>query len=373
MSEIQIKDKIHRFWRDLGPGLTTGAADDDPSGITTYSQTGAVYGYRLLWTALLTLPFMALVQEMCARIGLVTGRGLAGAIKHHLSAKLLFVCTVLLFVTNTINVAADLGVMAKATELILPNMSFSVLLVLFVVVTMLVEIFATYKKYAQVLKWLAMVLFVYVLGAFAVHVDWALALRDTFLPALRFSKDELILLTAVLGTTISPYLFFWQTSQEVEEQINEGRTTVKARQSLTSAGEIRAMRKDVWSGMVISNIVMFFIIVTCAATLHQAGLTNITDAASAASALRPLAGTGAYLLFTLGIIGTGMLAIPILAGSSSYAITESLGWREGLSKRFGKAEAFYGVIIVSLIVGFVINLFHFDVIRLLIGTAILNG
>ncbi len=365
------ENKVSEFWHMLGPGLTTGAADDDPSGIATYSQAGASFGYNLLWTALLTFPLMAVIQEMCARIGLVTGRGLASAIGKHFPKWVLYTCSVLLLVSNTFNIGADLGMMAQAFRLLLP-INAIILVILFTLASLWMQIVLSYKEYAKYLKWLALILFVYVVAAFTAHVDWPEVWRNIIIPR-SFSKDELLLVTAVLGTTISPYLFFWQTSQEVEEQILEGKTSIKQRTTITTTDEIKKMRVDVWSGMFLSNAVMFFIIAVCAATLFSQHLTSIVNPAQAAQALRPLVGDAAYLFFTLGIIGTGLLAVPVLAGSSSYAISESFGWREGLYRKYRQAHAFYGVIIISMIIGLAINLFGLDSVKMLIYSAVLNG
>lgn len=377
MGEIKKSEtktrQIKGYWNMLGPGLTTGAADDDPSGITTYSQAGAQFGYRMLWTAGLTFPFMAVVQEMCARIGLVTGRGLASAIRHHYPKWVLYTAAVLLFVSNTFNIGADLGMMARATQLLAPGLPALVLVIIFALVSLWMQIVLSYKKYAKYLKWLALVLFVYVFTAFVVEINWGKALANAIVPHISFARDEVLLLVAVLGTTISPYLFFWQTSQEVEEQIMEGKTTIAQREIITTGAEIKKMRVDVWSGMFLSNLVMFFIIAVCASTLFEHGVTEISDPAQAATALRPLVGNAAYLFFTLGIIGTGLLAVPVLAGSSSYAISESFGWREGLYRKFRQAHAFYAVIIVSMLVGLAINFLGADPVKMLIYSAILNG
>jgi NRAMP (natural resistance-associated macrophage protein)-like metal ion transporter len=366
------KNKLNEFWDMLGPGLTTGAADDDPSGIATYSQAGASFGFQFLWTALFTFPFMAIIQEMCARIGVVTGRGLASAIRQHYPKSIIYLISALLFLANTFNLGADLGMMAKAIQLLVP-INFYFLVIAISLISLLLQIYSTYKSYAKVLKWLALILFSYVFSALMVKIDWPDALRHMIIPTFRMNKDGLVLLTAILGTTISPYLFFWQTSQEVEEQIGEGKTTIKARELITTPQDIRKMRWDVWGGMLLSNVVMFFIIVVCAATLFTHGITQITDASQAALALKPLAGNLTYLLFTLGIVGTGMLAVPVLAGSSSYAISESFGWREGLYRRFKQAHAFYAVIIISMIVGLIMNFLHLDIIKTLIYSAVLNA
>ena len=361
------------YWKSLGPGLTTGAADDDPSGITTYSQAGAQYGFNFLWLAGYTLPLMATVPEMGARIGLVTGRGLAANIRQYYPRWVLYIATSLLFFANTLNIGADLGAMAKATQLLFPSLSFTNLILGFTIISLSLQIFTTYEKYAKYLKWLALVLLAYVFSALTVNLNWNVLLQNAVWPTIVINRDQIFLITAVLGTTISPYLFFWQTSQEVEEQILDGKTTLKLRQEETTLQEVRSMRTDVWSGMFLSNLVMFFIIAACAATLNAAGITNITSAAQAAEALRPIAGDRVYLLFALGIIGTGMLAVPILAGSASYALSESFGWKFGLYRKLREANAFYGIIIIAMAIGLLINLLGFDPIKALIYTAVFNG
>lgn len=361
------------YWKSLGPGLTTGAADDDPSGITTYSQAGTQFGFNLLWLAPYTFPLMAVVQEMCARIGLVTGRGLAANIRQYYPKWVLYISTFLLFAANTLNIGADLGAMAKATQLLFPHFSFTTLILSFTIITLALQIFTTYEKYAKYLKWLALVLLSYVFSALTVNINWNEVIQKAIIPTIIFSKEQIFLVTGILGTTISPYLFFWQTSQEVEEQILGGKTTLKLRQEETTPQEVKNMRTDVWSGMFLSNLVMFFIIAASAATLFAHGITNIATAAQAAEALRPIAGERTYLLFALGIIGTGMLAVPILAGSASYAISESFGWKFGLYRRLREANAFYGVIIISTGIGLIINLLGFDAIKVLIYSAVFNG
>ena len=365
--------KAKDYWKMLGPGLTTGAADDDPSGIATYSQTGAQYGFQLLWLAAFTFPLMAIVQEMCARIGIVTVRGLAANIKTYYPRWVLYFCTFLLFTANSLNIGADLGAMAKAIQLLAPNIPFALLVIGFTVLCIGLQIFTTYEKYARFLKYLALVLLAYVVTAFMIKgIHWGQVLQFAVTPSFSFSKDQILLICGILGTTISPYLFFWQTSQEVEDQILDGKTTVAMRKANTTDGDIRKMRVDIWSGMFLSNVVMFFIIVTCAATIFGHG-SIITTAADAAAALRPLAGDGAYLLFALGIIGTGLLAIPVLAGSASYALSESLGWKQGLYRKLNQAHGFYGVIIISMLVGLAINFTGIDPIKALIYSAIANG
>lgn len=371
-NEATVK-KTKDYWRTLGPGLTTGASDDDPSGIATYSQTGAQYGFQLLWLSAFTFPLMSVVQEMCARIGLVTGRGLAGSIRKAYSRKALYVCALLLFAANTFNIGADLGAMAQGVQLLFPKWSFMGVVVGFTILMLGLQIFTPYERYARYLKWLAMVLFAYVLSALLAHLNWGDVMKHAVTPHLTFDRNQILLICAILGTTISPYLFFWQTSQEVEDQIAQGKTTVAMRAAETTPQEISSMRKDVWSGMFLSNLVMFFIIAACGALLFAHGITNITTSAQAAEALRPFAGNATYFLFAIGIIGTGMLGIPVLAGSSSYAIAESLRKRGSLSMKLKQAYAFYGVIIISMLVGLSINFLHINPIKALIWSAVLNG
>lgn len=360
------------YWHTLGPGLTTGASDDDPSGIGTYSQTGAQYGFQLLWLSAFTFPLMAIVQEMCARIGLVTGRGLAGNIRVHFSRRVIYAAAVLLLAANTFNIGADLGAMAKATQLLLPNEPYALLVIGFGFLSVSLQILTPYARYAKYLKWLALVLFAYIASAFLAHLDWGTVLRHSIVPSIHFDKTQLFLICGILGTTISPYLFFWQTSQEVEEAVQEGHTSIASRRGTTPEA-VKRMRIDVWSGMLLSNLVMFFIIAACGAILFTHGITNITTAAQAAEALRPFAGNATYFLFAIGIIGTGMLAIPVLAGSSSYALSEAFGWREGLYRQFKHARAFYGVIVLSTLCGVALNFVGLDPIKALIYAAVANG
>lgn len=368
----RVARKTKDYWLMLGPGLTTGASDDDPSGIATYSQVGAQFGYGMLWLSFWTYPLMAMVQEMCARIGIVTGRGLAHNIRIHFSRRILYACTLLLFAANTFNIGANLGAMAKAVQLIIPQANFAFLVIGFAVLSLLLQIFTPYVRYAKYLKWLALILLSYILSAVLAKLDWQSVIHGTLVPDITWSKDYLFMLCAVLGTTISPYLFFWQTNQEVEEQILQGKTTVHSRRH-TDKADIRSMRVDVWSGMFLSNIVMFFIIAACGGILFTNGITEIQTAAQAAEALRPFAGDATYFLFAIGIIGTGLLAIPVLAGSSSYALSESLGWKEGLYRNLQQAYAFYGVIIISMLVGLAINFVGIDPIKALIYSAVANG
>ena len=364
--------KTGAYWNMLGPGLTTGASDDDPSGIATYSQTGAQYGFGLLWLAAFTFPLMAVVQEMCARIGLVTGRGLAGNIRLHFPRRILMFCAALLFMANAFNIGADLGAMAKGVQLLHPQLGYTPLVIGFTVICLGIQIFSNYARYARFLKWLALVLLAYIASAILAKLNWHTVLRHAFIPHIVFSKDQALLICAILGTTISPYLFFWQTSQEVEEEILKGKSSVRSRRGTTTA-ELRNMRIDVWSGMLLSNLVMFFIIAACGAILFSHGITNITSAAQAAEALRPFAGNATYWLFAIGIIGTGLLAIPVLAGSSSYALSEAFSWKEGLYRPLKQAHAFYGVIILSMLAGLAINFIGLDPIKALIYSAVANG
>lgn len=361
------------YFNTLGPGLITGAADDDPSGIATYSQTGAAYGFQLLWLSLFSFPFMAIVQEMCARIGIITGEGLAANIRKHYSKKIMAFITILLFTANTLNIAADLGAMSAATKLIFPKMSFEILVAVFAIFILTLQIFTTYARYAKILKYLSLALLSYVFTAFAINLNWGNAFAHTVVPSLTFSKDQIFLLCGILGTTISPYLFFWQTSQEVEEKILRGEKSIEERKEEVTPREIKDMQIDVWSGMFFSNLIMFFIIATCGATLYTHGITNIQTAQDAALAIRPFGGQLTYFFFAIGIIGTGLLAVPVLAGSTAYAISENFGWKHGLYRKLHQARAFYGVIIISMIVGIIANLVHLDPIKMLIYSAVANG
>lgn len=372
MAEKPVKAAAD-YWKKLGPGLITGAADDDPSGIATYSQMGASQGFGLIWLSLFSFPFMAVIQEMCARIGIATGVGLAANIRKYYSKKILYLCTALLLFANVFNIGADLGAMAKGAQLIFPGFNFIFLIFLFAALSLFLQIFVSYKKYAQYLKYLTFVLFAYVISAFSVKINWGEVLQNTIIPSFHFSKDIIILICAALGTTISPYLFFWQSSQEVEEEILHGDKTEEMRRAHASPLEIRNMRIDVFSGMFVSNAIMFFIIAACAATLFANGITNIGTASDAAVALRPFAGNFAFILFALGILGTGLLAIPVLAGSASYAISESFGWKTGLYRKLKQATSFYGVIIIAMMLGIVLNFVGLDPIKMLIYSAVLNG
>ncbi len=357
----------------IGPGFITGAADDDPSGIATYAQTGVQFGYGQLWTALFTFPFMLAIQEMCGRIGLVTGDGLSGVIRKHYSKTVLFFIVGLLLIVNTVNIGADLGAMASATELI-TGIPFTYWIVGFAVGTLGLEIFVSYPHYAKFLKYLTLSLFAYIITALIVTQNWYDVLLATVVPSLTFSKDYLFNITAVLGTTISPYLFFWQADEEVEEEIEARKIkAIGTGKPKVSSVDIWRMRLDTFSGMFFSNLVMLFVIITSAATLRGHGAIQIDTAAQAAEALRPLAGPFASWLFAIGIIGTGLLAIPILAGSAAGAFAEAASWKSGLSLKLQQARGFYTVIALSTLFGLGLNFLHIPPFKLLYDTAVLSG
>lgn len=365
------KGKVREFFAELGPGLITGAADDDPSGISTYSVTGAAFGFLPLWTAIFSFPLMAAVQLMCARLGLVTGRGLAGVVRLHYPRWVLWGACFLLIVANVFNIGADLGGMAGATEMMTGIKSYYWTPV-FTGLVIALLLFSSYRHIARVFKWLTLVLFAYVVTAFLAQPDWSAVLSATFVPRVVWSSAFLATFVGILGTTISPYLFFWQASQEVEDDRAHGKGTVAEREGATD-NELRIARRDVLIGMFFSNLVMYFIILTTAATLHASGQTNIETAEQAAEALRPLAGNGAYLLFTLGIIGTGLLAVPVLAGSAAYAVAEAKNWRGSLEDRPRLSRKFYAVIAISMICGLALDFVGFNAVRMLFYSAVLNG
>jgi NRAMP (natural resistance-associated macrophage protein)-like metal ion transporter len=363
--------KLRVYLKSLGPGLITGASDDDPSGIGAYSQTGAQFGYAQLWAALFTFPLMTAIQEICARIALQTGGSLADAIRRHYPKPVLYFCVTLLFIANTINLGADLGAMAAAAQMIL-SLPYHVWLIEITLFGVTLEVFVNYRRYSRILRFLTFSLFAYLIVPFISHPNWGSALKNTIIPTIRFDKDYLLNLVAILGTTISPYLFFWQASQEIEEEIDEGKKTVNSRKGVSKL-ELKWMRTDIAAGMLISNVVMWFIIATTASTLFQHGIKNIDSAPKAAEALRPIAGEFAYLLFAFGIIGTGLLAVPILAGSAAYAVAETFKLRQGLYLKLRQAPGFYGIIAFSTVLGFGINLIGINPIQALYYTAVLNG
>jgi NRAMP (natural resistance-associated macrophage protein)-like metal ion transporter len=362
---------IGPFLRDLGPGLVTGAADDDPSGISTYSQAGAAFGFGLLWTALLSFPLMIAVQLMCARLGLVTRRGLASVLRKHYPPWLLWFACSLLLIGNTINIAADLSGMGAGAEL-LTHINHVWFVPVFAVVILLFLMFGSYATLLKIFKWLTLVLFAYVIAAFLAKPSWGAVAKGTFLPQISFTKDYLFTFVAIFGTTISPYLFFWQAAQEVEadEALNH-ELGDRPRRSLER--ELRSARTDVSAGMIVSNIVMYFIILTAGATLHAHGHTQVQTAAEAAKALEPVAGKLAALLFTLGIVGTGLLGVPVLAGSASYAVAEAAAWRRGMDAQPNQARNFYLVIAASMLIGVALSFSPIDPIRLLLWSAVVNG
>lgn len=367
----QIRGRTFRVLRSIGPGIITGAADDDPSGIATYSIAGAQFGTGLLWTALVTWPMMAAVQIVCARIGLATGRGLAGTLKKRFPRWLLVVFVCALLIANTINIAADLAGMSDAAQM-LTGINSRWFIIIFLLVISWTTVRLPYRRFADLLKWLVIVLFAYPITAFVVQVNWSEIARSTFLPSLPRSGPEWSTLVAILGTTISPYLFFWQTSAEIEEEIDAGQTTLKQRKGATTEA-IAASRVDVALGTFFSNVVMFFIIVTTAFTLNRHGITHIATTRNAAEALRPLAGRFAALLFTIGVIGVGLLAIPTLAGSAAYAFADTFTWKQGLARKFGRAPAFYSVILLSTLVAAALTFTNFDPVRALYWSAVING
>lgn len=372
-AEVYKINRLKKFLKNLGPGFITGAADDDPSGIGTYSQTGALFGYSQLWTSLFSFPFMAFVQEMCGRIGMTTGLGLSGIIKRHYSRWVLYFSVFLLFFANTVNIGANLGAMASSAELIF-KIPFVFWLILITATTILLEILIPYKNYSKFLKYLTFSLFAYIITVFVVKQDWIKILYSTIIPNITFSKAYALNIVAILGTTISPYLFFWQADEEVEEEIQHHKIASMGRgKPHVSASDIKKLRLDTVAGMFFSNLVMFFIIVTTASTLNANGITNIETADQAARALVPLAGDFAFFIFALGIIGTGLLSIPILAGSASYAISEAFGWSAGLNKRFSKARAFYLVIATAVILGLIVNFLPIRPFQMLYFAAIING
>jgi Mn2+/Fe2+ NRAMP family transporter len=362
---------IKRVLRALGPGVTTGAADDDPSGVTTYSVVGAQFGTSFLWSALLTWPLMGCVQMMCARVGMVTGMGLAGAMRQKFPRWVVGLIALALLIANTINIASDLSGMADAAQMLGAGPS-RVYVWVFGLGICLLTVWLRYQQIAQVLKWLAVALFAYVITAFLSHPHWPGVLHDAVIPSLPHGQPAWAALVAILGTTISPYLFFWQAGQEIEEEKAKGRRLLVHRRGATSH-EIIDRRIDVGVGTFFSNLVMFFIILTTAVTLHKHGILTITTTKEAAQALRPLAGNYAYFLYTIGIVGTGLLAIPTLAGSAAYAFAETFDWTYGLNEKLNSAVSFYLVFIIATLGGVALDFLNVDPIKALYWTAILNG
>jgi NRAMP (natural resistance-associated macrophage protein)-like metal ion transporter len=368
---------IRRLLSVAGPGLVTGAADDDPSGIATYVQTGAQFGYGQLWTALFTLPLMTAVQEACGRIGAVTGKGLAAVMRERFSVRVVYPLVLLLLAANTINIGADIGAMAAAAQLLIP-LPFGLLAVLFTVSILLREVYIPYDRYVKFLKWLTISLLAYPITVFVAHEPWGTILRATFVPHLVFSPSFLFILTGILGTTITPYMFFWEASEEVEEERRRGLMATGERPRI-GQDFIRNLRIDNASGMIASQVVTWCIIIVGGTALHAAGVTNVNSAADAARALVPLvrtfphAGTVAEILFAVGIIALGGLAIPVLAGSSGYAVAEVTGWEEGLNLKLNQARGFYGIIALGMVVGLALNFIGLNPIKMLVVTAVING
>lgn len=363
---------LARKFKLLGPGFITGAADDDPSGIATYSIAGAQFGYKLTWLCLFLTPLMFAVQEMSARIGMCSGMGLSGAIKKFYSRKILISSIVLLIIANTINIGADLGFMAASLRMLLP-LPFFFWLSVVTLITVGLEVFVPYNRYSRYLKWMGLSLLVYIVTAVVVKQDWKSVTLQTLIPHVEFNLAYLLTMVGFIGTTISPYLFFWQASEEVEEEIRAGRIDDFKSTPPVEKDDITKMQKDTIIGMSFSNVVAFFIVLTTAATLNVSGIIDIETPQQAAQALRPLAGDFAYILFTLGIIAIGLQSVPVLSGGVAYAIAEAFNFREGLSKKLSEAKAFYGIIVASMIIGATLNLLGINPIRALYYAAIING
>jgi len=368
-----MKKWAKKFLKSFGPGFVTGASDDDPSGIGTYSQTGAIFGYSQLWLTPFSYPFMVAIQEMCGRIGMVTGKGLSSILKLYYPKWILYLSVALLFVANTINIAADLGAMAASAQMIL-GLSFDFWIIFISVLVIALEVFVSYHSYSRILKFLCFSLFAYFITAFVVHQDWGLILKSTFIPDLKLTKSSILNIVAFLGTTISPYLFFWQASEEVEEEIVSQNYNAEGINAPTvTRDDIKEMRIDTAIGMAFSQLTTFMIVITAAATLHMSGILDIETAPQAAQALRPLAGDLAYLLFAMGILGTGLLGVPILAGSSAYAVSEAAGRKEGLGKKLKEAPFFYSIIAFSTILGLLMNFIGINPMKALYYAAAVNG
>lgn len=362
---------IKRFLDRLGPGLITGASDDDPSGIGTYSQAGSALGYATLWTAIVTLPLMVVVQHICAKIGMVSGRGLAGVLNHYYSKKLLYPAVVGLVIANTINAGTDIAAIAAAINMFLP-IPISAMVIPIALAIVVLQIWGSYRLIVRIFKWLTVSLFAYVIAAFLAKPDWWAVAKATFVPQISFTSEYITTIVAILGTTISPYLFFWEASEEVEEEKSEGRTTLTERIGATDT-EIKNEKIDTVAGMVFCNVVFYFVILAAGATLHVSGNTDIRSATDAAQALRPLAGDFATVLFGIGLVGAGLLAVPVLTGSAAYAVAEAFGWPSGLDEKPRHAKKFYGVIAASTIIGVLIDFAGINPISALFWTAVING
>lgn len=360
-------NRLVRFWRKLGPGLVTGSSDDDPSGIATYSQAGAAYGLATLWTAFITFPLMASIQEICARIGMVTSMGLTGTLRLYYPRAVLYLMVLFSFPAIIFNIGADIAGMGAVGHLLFPSVEATYFSVLFTVILLLAIIYLPYRRFAAVLKYLCIVLLVYLVVPFLYKQDWLEILASAFIPHISFNRDYLAILVGILGTTISPYLFFWQATMEVEEMKH------RRRKIIVDKHVIEAMNTDVNAGMLFSNLVMFFIILTTGTVLYDGHIHQVDTVEQAAAALRPLAGDSAYILFAIGVIGTGFLAIPVLSGSLSYIFCETFGWENGMDKKFSEAKPFYLIISVSLILGLSLNYIGITPIQGLIYSAVLYG
>jgi NRAMP (natural resistance-associated macrophage protein)-like metal ion transporter len=366
------KNPIKRALMILGPGLITGASDDDPSGIGTYTQAGASLGLATLWTAIVTLPMMAAIQLICARIGMVSGMGLSGVLRKYYPRWLVVSAITLLVVANTINAGTDIGAIAAAINLVAPSISPFVLVVPIAMAIVAVQILGSYRTLVKIFKWLTLTLFAYIAAAFLARPHWGEVLKATFVPALSFDHQYLMTLVAIFGTTITPYLFFWQASQEVEEELHMGRETLAEREGATDR-EIRIAEIDVDTGMIFASVVFYFVVLASAVTLHAGGKTDIQTATDAAEALRPLSHGAATILFALGLIGSGFLAVPILTGSSAYAICEAFDWKYGLNEKFRDARRFYLIIAAATVIGLLINFLKIPPVTALFWTAVING
>jgi NRAMP (natural resistance-associated macrophage protein)-like metal ion transporter len=366
----------HPRVRQLGPGLITGAADDDPSGIATYSQAGAQFGFSMLWTVLFTYPLMVGIQMVSARLGYITGKGLAANVKSVFPPPVLYGLVGLLLIANTINIAADIAAMGEAMRLLIGG-SAHLYSVAFGGICLVLQVYLRYLTYVRILKWLTLALLSYVAVVFMINVDWAAVLNEVLLPRLNFDHNTITIVVAVFGTTISPYLFFWQAAQEMEDLksdcLKQGRELLLPHARDEARHHMRRIRWDTYVGMGFSNLIAFFIILSAAATLHAAGLTDIQTSAQAAQALKPLGGTGAFVMFTLGIVGTGMLAVPVLAGSAAYAVAESFDWESGMDRKLHEAQGFYAIIGVATVGGVALNFTHLDPMRALVWSAEING
>ena len=365
------ENPIKRFLNRLGPGLITGASDDDPSGIGTYSQAGAALGFATLWTAIVTLPLMVVVQHICAKIGMVSGRGLAGVLHRYYPRWLLYPAVIGLVVANTINAGADISAISAAVNMFVP-VPISVMVVPIALAIVMLQIWGSYRLIVKVFKWLTLSLFAYVIAAFLARPDWSEVARATFFPQIQFTGEYVTTIVAILGTTISPYLFFWEASEEVEEEKSEGRARLTQRLGATD-DEIRREKVDTVVGMLFCNVVFYFVILAAGATLHVSGKTDIQSATDAAQALRPLAGNLATVLFAVGLIGAGLLAVPVLTGSAAYAVAETFGWPSGLDEKPRHAAKFYAVIAVSTLVGVLIDFVGINPIKALFWAAVING